>query len=180
MRLVIAANSCDFHKQKCLGLLCWVEERGKSATFEKLCHALHAVGLIKLSKEVRSYRRILYGRMIQNMRHRRPQRQLVYRSPPSPKSQQNLYQFENYTSPVHPVWKLSDPLVTPFSSPLTSPSSIFYPSRSLPSINYFDLTSTVSVHGERVRLIKREANTAHTQRKGTYCFQTLVSYHGIL
>jgi len=40
LHLVTAANGCDFHRQKALGLLCWIEDEPRGATFDRLITAL--------------------------------------------------------------------------------------------------------------------------------------------
>jgi len=52
LHLVSSANGGDLHRQKTLGLLCWIEEEPKNATFEKLIHALVQVDAKALAGKV--------------------------------------------------------------------------------------------------------------------------------
>ena len=43
LHLVSTANKGDLQRQKTLGLLCWIEDEPKNASFEKLINALMQV-----------------------------------------------------------------------------------------------------------------------------------------
>lgn len=55
LHLVSTASGCDLQRQKTLGLLCWIEDEPRAATFDRLVAALVQVQATSLAGKNRFY-----------------------------------------------------------------------------------------------------------------------------
>ncbi|XP_076810346.1 uncharacterized protein LOC143453083 isoform X2 [Clavelina lepadiformis] len=157
LHLVVSANGCDLQRQKTLGLLCWVEDDAKSATFEKLITALHQVNAKNLASDVSNFSRLVQARKYH-----------VTRRLESLHTQYYAMQLTQYPqvprSPLHSgQWRFTEIPQPHFLH--GSSSAAFYPSKSVPSNMNFDLTSSVSIQGSKVNLLHREMAAVKVHRQ---------------
>nr|CAB3262622.1 uncharacterized protein LOC100180910 [Phallusia mammillata] len=160
LHLVSTASGCDLQRQKTLGLLCWIEDEPRTATFDRLVAALLQVQASSLAGDVKTFCRILTMRRTSHTRKHLSLQTQYYSMQLGPQSR---YPQLPKTALSQGQWKLADMPLPQFL--YGSPTVAFYPSRSVPSNASFDLTSSVSIQGSKLNLVHREPWAVRVTKK---------------